>query len=129
MPSDLGGWGCETFSRPNQGGTFQVHELTGWSRDLSVEVAGGGVVAYTGVGGVTCLDCQASSKKPTRWRSCVVEDADVGASDLRSSAPPVCRSGRRRAQLRRAGGVGLMGQRLVVLDDQNSLAKQEFSNT
>jgi Transposase DDE domain group 1 len=28
--------------------TFQVHELTGWSRDLSVEVAGRGVVSHTG---------------------------------------------------------------------------------
>src|SRR3954471_11018637 len=39
---------AETLSKPDQGGTFQVHELTGWARDLSVEVAGRGVVAHTG---------------------------------------------------------------------------------
>src|SRR5690606_21215154 len=39
---------AETLSRPVQGGTFQVDELTGWSRDLTVEVAGRGVVAHSG---------------------------------------------------------------------------------
>src|SRR3954464_12877777 len=39
---------AETLSKPDQGGTFQVHELTGWSRDLTVEVAGRGLVAHTG---------------------------------------------------------------------------------
>src|SRR4051812_19696953 len=38
----------EAESAPETGSTFQVHELTGWSRDLSVEVAGRGVVAHTG---------------------------------------------------------------------------------
>src|SRR4051812_10204074 len=38
----------EAESAPETGSTFQVHELTGWSRDLGVEVAGRGVVAHTG---------------------------------------------------------------------------------
>src|SRR3982751_4867869 len=38
----------EAESAPETGSTFQVHELTRWSRDLSVEVAGRGVVAHTG---------------------------------------------------------------------------------
>src|SRR4051794_16062385 len=38
----------EAESAPETGSTFQVHELTGWSRDLSVEVAGRGLVAHTG---------------------------------------------------------------------------------
>src|SRR4051812_15412491 len=38
----------EAESAPETGSTFQVHELTGWARDLSVEVAGRGVVAHTG---------------------------------------------------------------------------------
>jgi hypothetical protein len=38
----------EAESAPETGSTFQVHELTGWSRDLTVEVAGRGVVSHTG---------------------------------------------------------------------------------
>jgi hypothetical protein len=38
----------EAKSAPETGSTFQVHELTGWSKDLTVEVAGRGVVAHTG---------------------------------------------------------------------------------
>src|SRR3954470_16511044 len=38
----------EAESAPETGSTFQVQELTGWSRDLSVEVAGRGRVSHTG---------------------------------------------------------------------------------
>jgi hypothetical protein len=38
----------EADSAPETRSTFQVHELTGWSKDLTVEVAGRGVVAHTG---------------------------------------------------------------------------------
>src|SRR3954464_15461076 len=38
----------EAESAPETGSTFQVHELTGWSRDVTVEVAGRGVVSHTG---------------------------------------------------------------------------------
>jgi Transposase DDE domain group 1 len=38
----------ETLSEPVQGGTFQVGEFTGWAQDLTVEVAGHGVVSHTG---------------------------------------------------------------------------------
>jgi Transposase DDE domain group 1 len=38
----------ETLSSTRTGSTFQVYELTGWSKDLTVEVAGRGVVAHTG---------------------------------------------------------------------------------
>ncbi|MGZ6798025.1 MAG: transposase [Nocardioidaceae bacterium] len=38
----------EAESTPETRSTFQVHEFTGWSRDLTVEVAGRGVVAHTG---------------------------------------------------------------------------------
>ena len=38
----------ETLSNTSAGGTFQVHEFTGWSKDLNVEVAGRGVVSHAG---------------------------------------------------------------------------------
>jgi hypothetical protein len=38
----------ETLSNTRAGGTFQVHEFTGWSKDLSVDVAGRGVVSHSG---------------------------------------------------------------------------------
>src|SRR4026207_1485999 len=36
-------------------GTFQVGELTAWSRDLTVEVGGHGVVSHTGSAAVRML--------------------------------------------------------------------------
>lgn len=41
-------WVVETLSKTRAGSTFQVSEFTGWAGDLSVEVAGGGVVSHVG---------------------------------------------------------------------------------
>jgi hypothetical protein len=41
-------WVVEAESSPEKESTFQVDEFTGWSKDLTVEVAGRGIVAHTG---------------------------------------------------------------------------------
>jgi Transposase DDE domain group 1 len=40
--------GVDAFVQPGSRSTFQVDELTAWSRDLTVEVGGAGVVSHTG---------------------------------------------------------------------------------